>query len=118
MQFGGLRIVSLLFVDDEVLMTSLVCDLQHLVDQFTAKCNMAAMIISTSKSEAMVLSRKLVNCPLQVGNKFLSQAKEFIYLGVLFTSEGTMERETGLAESKGRALNLAVSLCSFPHLRS
>ncbi|KAI3359419.1 hypothetical protein L3Q82_002922 [Scortum barcoo] len=39
--------------------------------------------ISTSKSEAMALSRE----------EFLPQVKEFKYLGVLFTSEGKMERE-------------------------
>ena len=51
------------------------------------------MRISTSKSEAMVLSRKRVDCPLQVGGESLLQVEEFKYLGVLFTSEGKMERE-------------------------
>ncbi len=32
-------------------------------------------------------------CPLQVGGEFLLQVEEFKYLGVLFTSEGRMERE-------------------------
>ena len=54
------------------------------------------MRISTSKSEAMVLSRKPMDCPLQVGNESLLQVgNEFKYLGVLFSSEGTMEREMG-----------------------
>ncbi|KAL3043760.1 hypothetical protein OYC64_003589 [Pagothenia borchgrevinki] len=43
----------------------------------------------------MVLSRKPMDCPLQVGNESLPQVKEFKYLGVLFSSEGTMEREMG-----------------------
>jgi len=41
----------------------------------------------------MVLSRKRVACPLQVGGEILPQAEEFKYLGVLFTSEGRMEQE-------------------------
>ncbi len=41
----------------------------------------------------MVLDRKRVACPLQVGGEFLPQVEEFKYLGVLFTSEGRMERE-------------------------
>ncbi|KAI3376973.1 hypothetical protein L3Q82_000210 [Scortum barcoo] len=49
--------------------------------------------ISTSKSEAMVLDRKRVACPLRVGGEVLPQVEEFKYLGVLFTSEGKMERE-------------------------
>ena len=51
------------------------------------------MRISTSKSEAMVLDRKKVLCPLQVGGVVLPQVEEFKYLGVSFTSEGRMERE-------------------------
>ncbi|KAI3363611.1 hypothetical protein L3Q82_001243 [Scortum barcoo] len=51
----------------------------------------AGMRISTSKSEAMVLDRKRVACPLRVGGEVLPQVEE--YLGVLFTSEGKMERE-------------------------
>ncbi|KAI3368141.1 hypothetical protein L3Q82_007873 [Scortum barcoo] len=58
-----------------------------------AECEAAGMRISTSKSEAMVLDRKRVACPLQVGGEVLPQVEEFKYLGVLFTSEGKMERE-------------------------
>ena len=50
------------------------------------------MRISTSKSETMVLSRKRVESSLRVENEILPQV-EFKYLGVLFTSEGQMERE-------------------------
>ena len=41
----------------------------------------------------MVLSRKLVDCLLWVGNESLPQVKEFKYLRVLFMSEGMMGRE-------------------------
>jgi len=36
----------------------------------------------------MVLSRKKVVCPLQVGGEILPKVEEFKYLGVLFTTEG------------------------------
>ncbi|KAI3371775.1 hypothetical protein L3Q82_024328 [Scortum barcoo] len=61
--------------------------------RFAAECEAAGMRISTSKSEAMVLDRKRVACPLRVGGEVLPQVEEFKYLGVLFTSEGKMERE-------------------------
>ena len=41
----------------------------------------------------MVLSWKRVDCPLLVWGESLPQLEEFKYLGVLFTSEGKMERE-------------------------
>ncbi|KAI3366038.1 hypothetical protein L3Q82_009865 [Scortum barcoo] len=77
-----------------VLMASSSQDLQHVLERFAAECEAAGMRISTSKSEAMVLDRKRVACPLRVGGEVLPQVEEFKYLGVvLFTSEGKMERE-------------------------
>ncbi|KAI3363638.1 hypothetical protein L3Q82_001271 [Scortum barcoo] len=132
-RFGNHRISSLLFADDVVLLASSSQDLQHVLEWFAAECEAAGMRISTSKSEAMVLDRKRVACPLRVGGEVLPQVEEFKYLGVLFTSEGKMEREidrrigaavyrTGRgeegAESKGKALDLPVNLRSHPHLWS
>ncbi|KAI3367665.1 hypothetical protein L3Q82_026507 [Scortum barcoo] len=138
--FGNHRISSLLFADDVVLMASSGQDLQHVLERFAAECEAAGMRISTSKSEAMVLDRKRVACPLQVGGEVLPQVEEFKYLRVLFTSEGKIEREidrrigaasavmqaVGVpdrrgeegAESKGEALDLPVNLRSHPHLWS
>uniref|UniRef100_A0A671XIN0 Reverse transcriptase domain-containing protein n=1 Tax=Sparus aurata TaxID=8175 RepID=A0A671XIN0_SPAAU len=92
--FGSHWISSLLFADDVVLLAPSSQDLQHVLGRFAAECEAAGMRISTSKSEAMVLNRKKVACSLQVGGEFLPQVEEFKYLGVLFTSEGRMERET------------------------
>ena len=91
--FGNHRISSLLFADDVVLLASSNQDLQRALGRFAAECEAAGMKISSSKSEAMVLDRKKVACPLQVGGVSLPQVEEFKYLGVLFTSEGRMERE-------------------------
>ncbi|KAI3353175.1 hypothetical protein L3Q82_019727 [Scortum barcoo] len=82
--------------NDVVLLASSSQDLQHVLERFAAECEAAGMRISTSKSEAMamVLDRKRVVCPLRVsGEVLLPQVEEFKYLGVLFTSEGKMERE-------------------------
>ncbi|KAK3522749.1 hypothetical protein QTP86_032027, partial [Hemibagrus guttatus] len=68
-------------------------DLQHALGRFAAECEAAGMRVSTSKSEAVVLDRKKVACTLQVGGEVLPQVEEFKYLGVLFTSEGRMDRE-------------------------
>ncbi len=78
---------------------------------------------------------KKVACPLQVGGEFLPQVEEFKYLGVLFMSEGRMEREIDRrsgaasavmrlmvcrgeegAELQGKALDLPVNLRSYSHL--
>ncbi len=69
--FGNLRIASLLFADDVVLLPSSDRDLQHALGWFSATCNAAGMEISTSKSEAMVLCQKMVDSPLWVGSESL-----------------------------------------------
>ncbi len=81
--FGDDAISSLLFADDVVVLATSDQDLQHALGRFAAECEAVGMRISASKSEAMVLSRKRVACPLQVGGVLLPQVEEFIYLGVL-----------------------------------
>ncbi|XP_048009164.1 uncharacterized protein LOC125243494 [Megalobrama amblycephala] len=99
------RILSLLFADDVVLLAPSNQDLQRAWE-------LAGMRISTSKSEAMVLSRKRVACPLQVGGVVLPQVEEFKYLGVLFMSEERTEREIdrriGGASAVMRSMYLSV----------
>ena len=90
----GWEFTLLLFADFVVFLSS-VHDLQHSLDRFAVNCEAAGMRISTSKSEAMVLSRKPMEHLLRVGNEFLPQVKEFKYVEVLFTSEQTMELEVG-----------------------
>ncbi|TWW61062.1 TNF receptor-associated factor 2 [Takifugu flavidus] len=124
---GDLRIASLLFADDVVLLASSARDLQLSLDRFAAACEAAGMRISTSKSEAMVLSRKKVECLLRVKEEILPQVEEFKYLGVLFTSKGRMEREidrrigaasTVMRTAPVRCGDLPVDLRSYPHLWS
>ena len=62
-KFIGLQIPSLLFADDMVLLASLNCDLQFVVAQFATECEVAGMRISTSKSEAMILSSTMGGFP-------------------------------------------------------
>ncbi|KAK3558351.1 hypothetical protein QTP86_017244 [Hemibagrus guttatus] len=81
-----------LLVDDVVLLAPSSLDLQHALGRFAAECEAAGMSVSTSKSEAMLSNWKKVACTLQVGGEFLPQVEEFKYLGVLFSSEGRMDR--------------------------
>ncbi|KAI3362620.1 hypothetical protein L3Q82_001624 [Scortum barcoo] len=87
-RFGNHRISSLLFADDVCpvgLLQARTFSMCWSGLQPSVKCEAAGMRISTSKSEAMVLDRKRVACPLRVGGEVLPQVEEFKYLGVLFT---------------------------------
>lgn len=63
-------------------------DLQHTFDWFAAKYEAAGMRVNTSKSEAMVLCRKAVDCSLELGSELPPKV-----IVILFTSEGKMEHE-------------------------
>ncbi|KAI3377234.1 hypothetical protein L3Q82_009145 [Scortum barcoo] len=99
--------------NDVVLLASSSQDLQRVLERFAAECEAAGMRISTSKSEAMVLDRKRVACPLRVGGEVLPQVEEFKYLGVLFTSEGKMEREIDRRIGAASAV-IMRSVCTGP----
>ncbi|TWW66946.1 hypothetical protein D4764_20G0009780 [Takifugu flavidus] len=97
---------------DIVLLVPSNRDLHQMLGRFATKCEAAGMRISTSKSESMVLAWKKVECLLRVGEEVLPQVEEFKYLGILFTSEGRMEREIdrriGAASAVMQALNRSV----------
>ena len=112
-----------------VLLSSSNSALHLSLGQFAAECQTVEMKISTSKFEAMVLSRKRVDCPLQVGGELLPQIEEFKHLRVLFTIEREMEQEIDRqigsngdieavccgeerAEPEGKAFNLQVVMRS------
>ncbi|TWW81657.1 hypothetical protein D4764_01G0014720 [Takifugu flavidus] len=106
--YRGITLLSL--PDDVVVLASSARDLQLSLDRFAATCEVAGMKIS--KSEAMVLNRKKVECLLRVKEEILPQVEEFKYLGVLFTSEGRMEQEIdrriGAASAVMRTLHRSV----------
>ena len=89
--FGGVRISSLLFADEVVLLASSNRDFQLSLERLAAECESAGM--RTSESETMVLRWKRVECHLQVESEVLPQVEELKYLGVLFISEGTVKQE-------------------------
>lgn len=68
-----------------VLLASSVCDLA--LRMFTAKGEVAGMIAGNSKSEAMVLWQKMVDCFLWVEKEQLPQTKDFKYLCVFVSCD-------------------------------
>uniref|UniRef100_A0AAY5KR82 Reverse transcriptase domain-containing protein n=1 Tax=Esox lucius TaxID=8010 RepID=A0AAY5KR82_ESOLU len=97
-RFGDHTISSLLFADDVVVLAPSNQDLQHALGRFAAECEAVGMRISTSKSEAMVLSRKRLACPLQVCGECLPQVEEFKYL----------DRRIGAASAVKRSMYQSV----------
>ena len=67
--------------------------LQHTFDRFSAACDQAGMKISTKMIEVLCLSRRPRQCiPLVSGNT-LQQVETFKCLGMVFTSDGSRNKE-------------------------
>jgi len=66
--------------------------LQHEFDRFSAVCDQAGTKISTKKIEVFCLSRRPLQCGLQVSGNTLQQEEAFKYLGVVFTSDGNRNK--------------------------
>ncbi|KAI3376767.1 hypothetical protein L3Q82_000364 [Scortum barcoo] len=131
---------GVLRLNDVVLMASSSQDLQRVLERFAAECEAAGMRISTSKSEAMVLDRKRVVCPLQGWVersclKWRSSSISGSCSRVRERSEREIDRRIGAASAvmrsvyrtvvvkkelsrKAKALDLPVNLRSHPHLWS
>ena len=107
-RIGSFKISRLLFADDLVLLADSESGLQRALDGFAAACDYAGMKISTAKTEVLHLSRKPVQCSLQVGGVKLKQVEKFKYLGVAFTSDGTQDEEMDIRISKAGAVMHAL----------
>lgn len=117
-------------------LASSIADLQQALGWFGAECKAIGMRISSSKSEARVLSWKWVDCPSQAKGESLPQVEVLKYLMVLFKSECRGDRELdrwiGAASAVlwmlnqsvevkrelSQKANLLVHLHPHPHQRS
>jgi hypothetical protein len=90
---GRERISHLLFADDLVLFAANEASLQQMLNCFVRECENASMKLSTSKTEAMVVSRAPSQCTLHVSGVPLQQVEKFKYLGFTFTSDGKFDTE-------------------------
>ncbi|TWW77358.1 hypothetical protein D4764_12G0007480 [Takifugu flavidus] len=111
----------LLFADDVVLLASSARDLQLSLDRFAAACKAAGMKISTSKSKAMVLNRKKVECLLRVKEEILPQVEvQFKYSVSVLSREKEEEwaggRQADRCGIRSNADSAPVDLRSYPHL--
>ena len=89
---GNIRVSSLLFADDVVMMVSSSHDLPCAPEQLAAKCDVAAMKVSLSKSEVMVPNRRKGSAPCWSGLCLCLKSRS---LSLLWTcsSDGRLVRE-------------------------
>ena len=84
---------ELLFADDQVILNENSIALQQHTEAFNRVCKKYGIKISISKTKSMTVSREPKMLEIKINQNTLKQAKEFKYLGSLFTENGQMDRE-------------------------
>ena len=74
------------------------------LDRFSDACSVTGMKISTTKTEAMCLSRQPRQCSLEIDGVPLKQSEKFKYLGASFTSDGRQNSELDIRIAKASAV--------------
>jgi len=77
--------------------------LQHAFDRFSDACDQAGTKISTKKIEVLCLSRRPKKCIMQVSGNNLQQMETFRCVEVVFTSDGSRNKEIDTRTGKANA---------------
>uniref|UniRef100_A0A1B0D569 Uncharacterized protein n=1 Tax=Phlebotomus papatasi TaxID=29031 RepID=A0A1B0D569_PHLPP len=93
------------YADDAVLMAENEDDLQRLLQKFNISAMKYNMIISTSKTKALTVSKKPIRCKLYLNNAPIEQVMEFKYLGVETTSHRDLHAEVRHQAARAAAIS-------------
>jgi len=85
--------------------------LHHAVDRFSAAYNQTGIEITTKKIEVLCLSKRPRHCTPQVSGNTLQQVETSKYLGMVFTSGGSRNKDIDIRIGKANAV-LCKLYCS------
>ena len=85
-----LRLFSLLYADDTILMANSPNDLQNCLNAFADYCDQWKLSINTEKTKILIFGiRKKPNLHFMINGKELDIVENYKYLGVLFSQPGS-----------------------------
>lgn len=93
------KLFLLLYADDTVLLSDSVADLQLELDIFQNYCNIWRLKVNIDKTKVVIFSKGRANrdVTLMFGGEKLEIAKDFNYLGVLLSQNGSFnEAKNGM----------------------
>jgi hypothetical protein len=99
---GNRLINCLLYADDVVLLSETAGGLQTCINRLQAHCEQNGLTVNTSKSKVMIFNkggRHVYHC-FKLNGYTLDIAKEYKYLGILFTPSGSFTRAKELLYKK------------------
>ena len=86
----------LLYADDAVLIASSEYELQALVDTTLREgCEYNCLSVNANKTKVLIFERdeERAECKISINGKILEQVDEVVYLGSMFSRDGTYEMD-------------------------
>ena len=85
-----LKLLVLLYADDTILLAESASDLQNMLNSFEEYCNQWKLKVNLSKTNIIIFgSRNTTHYNFTFGNEKIETTKEYKYLGLIFTSNGS-----------------------------
>lgn len=85
-----LKLFTLLYADDTVLMADSPTELQNCLNAFSSYCNEWKLSINTEKTKILIFgARKKSNLQFKLNNKIVEIVDKYKYLGVYFSQSGS-----------------------------
>lgn len=110
LRMNGLLVKCLLYADDQVLLASSADDLQEMVTCMNESFMKKGMKVNVNKTKVMVLERDeiVTECKIMIGDDKVEQVEEFVYLGCMFTRDGTCDGDIERRVKAGNRINGAM----------
>lgn len=109
---NNLRISTLLYADDLVLLADSPVNLQKTLNIFDRYCKTKEMTVNVSKSKVMIFrkaGRVSNKFKFYLGNEVIEIVNQYLYLGVIFTPQACFRVNTTRAISKTLAASSTVN---------
>ena len=98
---GGSAVNSLAYADDLVILAESAEELQNNISALNRQSFSYGMKINVRKTQVMHIGRRRKDFQCTIGTEVLEQVKEFVYLGCIFSEDGSLTREFEERKRKG-----------------
>ena len=83
-------------------------DLQELINRVTASSEKVGLLINTDKTNVMACGNNKMNTRISLSGEVLEEVESFVYLGSIFTSDGSCIQDIRKRLAMGRSANAVI----------
>ena len=108
-QYTMLKLFTLLYADDTIILANTEKDLQHSLKIYSEYCNQWKLIVNIEKSKILVFGRDSKKIDFTINGTVLERVKTFKYLGLNFSKNGRYINAIKHNIDKARRASFAIA---------